>query len=131
MIMEITLVFVLTLSLAANIFMLWYIRNLLSNMLELTDNIAGFKEEVSIYKKHLQSIYELEMFYGDETLGGLLEHGKSLLESMDMFDEFVDLLGEDEIEEEDIQIQEDYDDGDSEANAETFAQGKTVFHGSP
>ena len=132
MIMEITLILTLVLSLAANAFMFWYVRNLLKNMLELTENIVDFQEEISTYKTHLEAIYELEVFYGDETLGGLLDHGKSLMESMDKFDEFVDLLSGEEIEEEeDTQQQEDYDDGNIEATPETFAQGKTVFHGGP
>ena len=80
MIMEITLILTLVLSLAANAFMFWYVRNLFKNMLELTENIVDFQEEISPYKTHLEAIYELEVFYGDETLGGLLDHGKSLME---------------------------------------------------
>jgi len=122
MIMEITLVFVLTLSLAANIFMLWYIRNLLSNMLELTDNIAGFKEEVSIYKKHLQSIYELEMFYGDETLQFLMDHTKSIGDILEDFED-VDFFLEEIEEEEEQQIQQE-----EENNAQTQINEENVFY---
>tara|TARA_R110000824_G_scaffold332637_1_gene519237 strand:+ start:19616 stop:20023 length:408 start_codon:yes stop_codon:yes gene_type:complete len=135
MIIEISLTLALLLSLSANIFMLWYVRNLLRNMLELIGNIVEFQGELSLYREHLQSIYDLEMFYGDETLGGLLDHGKSLIESIDKFDEFIDLLDGEEMEEEeeemDIQQQEDYDDGNTTATAETFAKGKTVFHAGP
>ena len=132
MIIEITLTIALVLSLSANVFMLWYVRGLLRDMLDLTENILEFQNELAAYREHLQSIYELEMFYGDDTLGGLLEHGVSLIESMDKFDEFVELLSSDQIEEEeDLQQQEDYYDGDYEPTPEKKTQGKTVFHGGP
>ena len=38
------------------------------------------------FTNHLQSIYEMEMFYGDETLGGLIEHARSFNEQMETFD---------------------------------------------
>ena len=65
-------------------------------MLELTDNIAGFKEEVSIYKKHLQSIYELEMFYGDQTLQGLIKHSREMLNNIYDFQTKYFIEGEEE-----------------------------------
>tara|TARA_Y100001970_G_C13932120_1_gene698815 strand:+ start:515 stop:847 length:333 start_codon:yes stop_codon:yes gene_type:complete len=33
---------------------------------------------VSKFREHLQSIYELEIFYGDETLNELLSHARDL-----------------------------------------------------
>jgi hypothetical protein len=35
-------------------------------------------ELVSNYQVHLKSVYQMEMFYGDETLQHLLNHTKSL-----------------------------------------------------
>ena len=40
-------------------------------------------ENISEYVSHLKSIYELEMFYGDETLGSLLDHGKQIMEELE------------------------------------------------
>ena len=38
----------------------------------------------------MKSVYELEMFYGDDTLSSLLEHGKQIVEKL----EDIELLGE-------------------------------------
>jgi hypothetical protein len=38
--------------------------------------------EIEHFADHLKSIYEMEMFYGDETLQGLLDHTKHLRERM-------------------------------------------------
>ncbi|HAI40325.1 MAG TPA: hypothetical protein DCM40_20615 [Maribacter sp.] len=44
------------------------------------------------FSEHLQSLYELEMFYGDTTLGHLIEHSKQLVEDMKNFEEIYTLL---------------------------------------
>ncbi|MBL18272.1 MAG: hypothetical protein CMC82_00375 [Flavobacteriaceae bacterium] len=60
----------------------------------LTEDITSIQEMIQGYLNHLNSIYELEMFYGDQTLSSLLSHGKELIEKL----EGIDLL---EPEEED------------------------------
>jgi len=37
------------------------------------------------FTKHLDQIYELPTFYGDETLQGLLEHSKDLRDDLSQF----------------------------------------------
>ena len=54
---------------------------------------------VNAFAKHLKAVYELDMFYGDETLQGLLEHAVSFNEQLDTF-EYIYSLTE---EEKDIQ----------------------------
>ncbi len=44
------------------------------------------------FSEHLQSLHELEMFYGDTTLGHLIEHSKQLVEDMKNFEEIYTLL---------------------------------------
>ena len=39
------------------------------------------------FQEHLQSIYELPTFYGDDTLQGLLEHIKSLTSYLGQYEE--------------------------------------------
>ena len=46
------------------------------------------------FSEHLQSLHELEMFYGDTTLGHLIEHSKQLVEDMKNFEEIYTLLEE-------------------------------------
>jgi len=114
-------------------FMVWYIRNLLNNLLYMTENVLDLQEDLLLFKTHLDSIYKLEMFYGEETLGALLDHGRKVLDSLEKFDYFYNLLesGEEwEEEESDNQQEEEYDD-EPEAPSKTISQGKTIFYGSP
>ena len=53
---------------------------------------------ISKFREHLQSIYELELFYGDETLNALLEHTRDLEIYLSESQIFLS-LSEEEIEE--------------------------------
>ena len=44
----------------------------------VSDNIGDLVEIIESYRKHLKSVYELDSFYGDETLKGLMEHTNAL-----------------------------------------------------
>ena len=40
----------------------------------VSDNIGDLVEIIQSYRNHLKKVYDLDTFYGDETLKGLLEH---------------------------------------------------------
>ena len=44
----------------------------------ISDNIGDLVEIIESYRSHLKSVYELDTFYGDETLQGLLEHTNAI-----------------------------------------------------
>ena len=50
---------------------------------------------VNTFAAHLQAVYELESFYGDETLNALLQHAISFNEQLDTF-EYIYSLTEEE-----------------------------------
>lgn len=83
--MNLLLIFLLSISIALNIFLIWYGVKCLEKISFFIEAIEIIKDNIEIYIKHLKNIYELEMFYGDETLRGLILHGKEL---MKVFDEF-------------------------------------------
>ena len=97
----------LALSVVLNIFFIWYTRKLLSNLLYISDNLNGLYDEVLSFKNHLNKVYELELFYGDETLKALLRHAKSLAESFGEYESILLLTDEEEIEEEEMEESED------------------------
>ena len=99
--------FLLAVSFSLNIFLFWYTRKLLSNLLYISENLNDLYDEVLKFRDHLNKVYGLEMFYGDETLKALLRHARGLAE---LFDDYESILLLTEVEEE---IEED-DDGDSE-----------------
>ena len=77
------------------------------------------------FRNHLNSVHELERFYGDETLGGLLKHSVAVSEVLDDFEDIYMLVDdeedeEDEEDENDDEYEEDADEGPEEtASPET------------
>ncbi len=60
----------------------WYIRELLSRFRYLSENSLDLSIKIETYKEHLEAVYGLPMFYGDETLKGLLSHTSQLAEEL-------------------------------------------------
>ena len=58
--------------------LMWYIRELLKRFRYLSLNSYELSKGIERYREHLQSVYELPMFYGDQTLKGLMDHTKDL-----------------------------------------------------
>ena len=67
-------------SIALNIFLFLYIRWLLKTIEAVNDDMIVLTDMLAEYSKHIESVYELEMFYGDETLKSLMSHSKGFLE---------------------------------------------------
>ena len=44
----------------------------------VSDNIGDLVEIIENYGNHLQDVYQLDSFYGDETLEGLMTHTKAV-----------------------------------------------------
>ena len=82
----------LTLSLALNVLLFWYIRQTLKRLLFASENFAWLMGSITNFSEHLQKLHELEMFYGDTTLGHLIEHSKQLVEDMKNFEDIYTLL---------------------------------------
>ena len=83
-------------SLLFNLFLILYARWLLSNYKGLVEMVDVTGEKITEFLVHLKSVYELEMFYGDQTLSGLLGHGKSLMLQL----EEIEMIGKDDEDEE-------------------------------
>lgn len=102
-------------SVLLNIFLVWYVRNLLSQLYFVANNLSGLVDETISFRDHLSSVYELETFYGDETLTGLLVHVGQYSETLSDFEEIYALADEEEIEENDA----DDDEYESESTEDT------------
>ena len=61
-------------SLGVTGFSVWYIRKMILFLRGLKDEIQGLATDLSTFAEHLESIYGMEMFYGDTTLKGILDH---------------------------------------------------------
>jgi len=74
--------FLTVLFLLTSISLMWYVRELLIRFRYLSINSYELSKGIERYKEHLQSVYELPMFYGDETLKGLMNHTRDLSDDL-------------------------------------------------
>jgi len=89
--LEIILAAVLSLSVLLNIGILAYTRAVIVKLLSISEELGDLQRMVNSFAHHLKIVYELDSFYGDETLRGLLEHAISFNEQMETFDYIVSL----------------------------------------
>ena len=76
--------FLLYLSILINLGFLWFIKNVLEKEQRQEAEIIEVVGKIEKFSEHLESIHELEMYYGDENLHSLMEHSSELI------NEFVD-----------------------------------------
>ncbi len=81
------LIMALCASVTANFIAFYYIRVVLGRLMYVGDNLGDLAEMITAYRNHLKSVYEMEMFYGDETLQFLVEHTKSLHNLLEDFED--------------------------------------------
>jgi len=75
-----------------NIFVIWYIVRLMRELLEITSSLEELYLEIQSFSKHIEKVYNLEMFYGDETLQNLLLHARALTEEFTRYDYLFSLV---------------------------------------
>tara|TARA_E500000305_G_C3940424_1_gene197223 strand:+ start:422 stop:733 length:312 start_codon:yes stop_codon:yes gene_type:complete len=94
----------------------------------ISENLRDLVDLISTYRNHLKSVYEMDMFYGDETLKFLMGHTKSL---SDVLEEYSDvyLITEPQEQQEEQQEETDNLKEETEINAETKINQENVFYG--
>ena len=104
------------------LFCIFYIRYLLKKFVFFAENIDNLREEVEEYGIHLKSLYEMEMFYGDETIRAMIEHTKHILDRIEDFEEFYSLLSDptENLEEEEVSVPAEKDPTQKEEVKEIF-----------
>ena len=65
-------------SVVVNLISAFYIRWLLKSIVSINEDIISIDNLIKVFQTHLKAIYEMEMFYGDETLQSLLNHTTEL-----------------------------------------------------
>jgi len=73
--------FFLFISLLLNIFSVYYVFFLVNEKRTIQEDFTDLISKNEDFAEHLVQIYELEMFYGDETLEGLMKHSKRLIDN--------------------------------------------------
>ena len=99
---DIILITTLIISLSVNVFLFMYTRAILARLLFISEELGDLQDMVDGFAKHLQSVYELESFYGDQTLQTLLEHAVSFNEQLETFEWVYTLTDENTTQEDDF-----------------------------
>ena len=92
--------------------LVWYAIRVLQKLSYIYDNISAIQEINSSFVEHLESVHEMEMYYGDPTLMNLIKHSKLIVEQYETFNEILEDLSEGIIsmqEDEPKETQEDAD----------------------
>tara|TARA_R110000824_G_scaffold14605_3_gene62091 strand:+ start:4899 stop:5327 length:429 start_codon:yes stop_codon:yes gene_type:complete len=65
----------------------WYIKKLTAELKTISNDFDDFYSKLDKYENHLNEIHGMEMFYGDETLQGLIKHSRGMINDIYDFQE--------------------------------------------
>jgi hypothetical protein len=104
------------------VFLIWYIRKILNELLYISEHIGDFLVVIDNYSEHLEKVYNMETYYGDDTIQGMVEHTKVIVEEIKQFESVYSLTTDLEDYEND---EEDYenDEEDYENDEEDYEEG--------
>jgi len=77
---------ILVLSICCNLFLIWFSWKSLRQISEYDEELRELIEIIKNFSTHVESVYEMEMFYGDETLRHLMRHGKDIVATFSTYD---------------------------------------------
>ena len=95
--LEIVLTASVAVSIILNIGLFVYTRAVVVRLLSIAAELWDLQQMIDSFAEHLNQVYELEMFYGDQTLESLLNHAISFNEQLETF-EHIYTLTEEEID---------------------------------
>ena len=75
----------LIISTVLNCVLVWYIVQLIKRFMKFQEALDNFVIGLEEYEQHIDIIYGLEKFYGDESLANLLKHSKGILDDCAQF----------------------------------------------
>tara|TARA_Y100001938_G_C8083884_1_gene430759 strand:- start:1897 stop:2244 length:348 start_codon:yes stop_codon:yes gene_type:complete len=88
----------LFLSLSFNVILYLYIKQSLSSTLQASEQVSEILTMMDAFRAHLKSVYEMPMFYGDETLSSLLDHTNDMNNFLVQYDSVYSLTQPDLLE---------------------------------
>jgi hypothetical protein len=80
-------IFLSLFSILLNIVLIWYIRKAAVDLFFVSDNIASLLAVVNRFREHLESIFGLELYYGDETIKHLIDHSNFVASEIKIFED--------------------------------------------
>jgi hypothetical protein len=92
----------LILSVVSNVFMFLYVKWLLKGLSDQSKQIEQSSDILVSFVEHVDSLHQIEMFYGDKSLQELIKHGKevvSYFQGVDFLTDEDDEVSEGEVNE--------------------------------
>ncbi len=71
--MTVLLVLLLLLSISSNVIMVWYVKKVINNFVEILKGVDDLQEKIEEYSSEVQTVKSLEQFYGDDILHKLVK----------------------------------------------------------
>jgi uncharacterized membrane-anchored protein YhcB (DUF1043 family) len=123
------LILLLLVFITSTILLGWYCYKLVNKLLFLSENMDDLYERLEEFDEHINFIYELEMYYGDETLKNLIRHSRDLRNYMSKYKDIIELAGEEENDDTTEQDSETETENNKEEQEKFISPaGKTVFY---
>ncbi len=94
--MSMSLTILLIISFILNVVFIWYIVKLIQELNYMSENTEHTSGVLSEFLEHLERLYELETYYGDESLKSLIRHSKEVLEEVKEFETVISPMKEQE-----------------------------------
>ena len=116
---------IIIVSVLLNVILTWYGRRLVTDLSDLSLEVEEVITDLNIYHRHVEQVYQLESFYGDETLRALLEHSKAVSERVGDFTTLFSRLEEEELTD---ALEEQIDDSEEEKEKQVSKEKKHVFY---
>ena len=116
---------IITVSVLLNVILTWYSRRLVTDLSDLSLEVEEVITDLKLYHRHVEQVYQLETFYGDETLRALLEHSKAVSERVEDFTTLFSRLEEEELI---GTLEEQIDDREQEKEEQVSKEKKHVFY---
>ena len=79
------------------------------SLYDVSENMQVLIEEILFFDQHLNSVHEMESFYGDETLGSLIRHSRGLIDTLEDFTEIYTLFDQETEEQLTEEVPDDAD----------------------
>ena len=91
----------LSLSIAVNVLLIWYIRQVIRRVWGLSENMDEIVDILEEYSNHVQTVYEMETYHGDIVIDNLLKHSKAVDDSLKAYIEAREIVREEAEQEQD------------------------------
>tara|TARA_R110001599_G_scaffold192763_1_gene388366 strand:+ start:157 stop:522 length:366 start_codon:yes stop_codon:yes gene_type:complete len=111
---DLIIVISLIISMMINGLLVWYAIKVLEKLSYVYDNISAMQEINNSFVEHLESVHEMEMYYGDPTLGALIKHSQLIVEQYATFNEILEDLADGIISVQEDVIEEPQEETDGE-----------------